>query len=56
MKVDKRQKEYDKLLKKFEQLNREAKHTKQRMHQLRREMENNPILVDVRPDEDLLKA
>ena len=55
MKIDKRQKEYDKLLKKFDDLNREAKKTKQRLQQLRTEMRVNPILVEERPDEEILK-
>lgn len=56
MKIDKRQKEYDKLLKKFDDLNREAKKTKQRIQQLRTEMMVNPILVEERPDEEILKT
>jgi predicted nuclease with TOPRIM domain len=54
-KIDKRQKEYDRLLKQFEELNRKAKHTKQRLAELRREMTVNPILVDERPDENNMK-
>lgn len=56
MKVDKRKKEYDQLLEKFDKLNREAKHVKQRLQQLRQAMQNNPILVEERPDEATMKA
>ena len=52
---DKRQAEYDKLLKLYEDLNRKAKHTKQRLAVLRYEMEKNPQLVDERPDEINMK-
>ena len=55
MKRDKRQKQYDKLLKLYEELNRQAKHTKQMLARLRYEMENNPQLVDERPDEVNMK-
>lgn len=55
MKRDRRQTQYDKLLKQYEDLNRKAKHTKQELAKLRREMEQHPQLVDERPDEVNMK-
>lgn len=55
MKRDRRQSQYDKLLKLYEELNRKAKHTKQELAKLRREMEQHPQMVDERPDEVNMK-
>lgn len=50
------QKEYKKLLKVHEEANRTAKHAKQRMAEIRRQVNIVDILVDEREDEILLKT
>lgn len=50
------QKEYKKLLKVHEEANRTAKHAKQRIAQIRRQVNIVDIIVDEREDEILLKT
>lgn len=55
MKVDKRQKEYDKWLKVKNEADKRSEYARKRMQKLRQEMESNPIIVDERSDELILK-
>lgn len=50
------QREYQKLLKEYDEGHRKLKHAKQRMAEIRRMVNVIEIIVDERPDENNLKS
>lgn len=50
-----KQAKYEKLLKSFDEGHRKLKHIKQEMVILRKEIDSMPTIVEVRPDELLMK-